>query len=83
MVTIVKLSRTHKLTENVNSKRNVRMSDTKVNKAPNNMAIESWILARLTISSTKLKVELHRSLSNKMICEPITITDILNVLLLG
>ena len=54
MVTIVKLSRTHKLTENVNSMRNVRTSDTKVNKAPNNMAIESWILERLTINSTKL-----------------------------
>jgi hypothetical protein len=63
--------------------RNVRTSDTKVNKVPNNMVIEVWILARITISSTKLKVELHRSLSNQMICEPITITDILNVLLLG
>jgi hypothetical protein len=47
------LSKIHNLTENVNNMRNVR-SDTKVNKAPNNMAIASCILERLTINSKKM-----------------------------
>jgi hypothetical protein len=44
--------------------RNIRSSNTEVNEAPNNMKIASRNLKRLTISSMKLIVELHRSPNN-------------------
>jgi hypothetical protein len=63
--------------------RNVRTSDTKVDKAPNKMTIPSGIVERLTMSGAQVNTKLHRCISCASISDSITRKDILNVLLLG
>jgi hypothetical protein len=67
-MTIVDLSGSrNKLTQNMYRLWNVRPSDTKVNKTPNNVMIMSRILKRLTISGFKVNIKLHGSLSSPVI----------------
>jgi hypothetical protein len=61
--------------------RNVRPSETKVNKTPYNVTITSRILKRLTISSSKMNIKLHGSLNRLIISKRILIEKILNILL--
>jgi hypothetical protein len=62
-VTIVELSRDrNNLTKNMHKTRNIRMSDTMINKTPNYMTIAGRINKRLTISGTKMNNEFHGSL---------------------
>jgi hypothetical protein len=58
-------------------------SDSKIDKAPNKMAITRRIRKRVTIRSTKLDIELHRSLNSALITKISTSKEILNVLFLG
>jgi hypothetical protein len=82
-VTIVDLSGSrNKLTQNMYRIRNVRSSDTKVNKTPYNVTIMSRILKRLTISRCKVNIELHGSLSGPVISKRSLIDKILNIILL-
>jgi hypothetical protein len=61
-VTMVDLNGgTEKLTQNVYKVRNVRPSDSKVNKALYNVTITSGILKRLNIRGCKVNIELHES----------------------
>jgi hypothetical protein len=48
----------NKLTQNMNRIRYVRMSDSKINKTPNKMAVTRWGRKRITISRTKLNIKL-------------------------
>lgn len=62
-MTIVELSRDrNNLTKNMHKTRNIRMSDTMINKTPNYMTIAGRINKRLTISGTKTNNEFHGSL---------------------
>jgi hypothetical protein len=82
-VTIVDLSGTrNKLTQNMCRVRNVRSSDTKVNKTPYNVTITSRILKRLIISGCKVNIELQRILSSPVISKRSMIKKILNIPLL-
>jgi hypothetical protein len=82
-VTIVDLNGSrNKLTQNMYRIRNVRSSDTKVNKTPYNVTIMSRILKRLTISRCKVNIELHGSLSGPVISKRSLIDKILNIILL-
>jgi hypothetical protein len=82
-VTIMGLSGSkNKLTQNMYIVRNVRSSDTKVNKTPYNMTITSRILKRLTINGCKVNIELQMSLSNLMNSKRSSIKKILNILFL-
>jgi hypothetical protein len=72
----------NKLTQNMYRIRNVRSSDTKVNKTPYNVTIMSRILKRLTISRCKVNIELHGSLSGPVISKRSLIDKILNIILL-
>jgi hypothetical protein len=58
-------------------------SDSKIDKAPNKMAIAHRIRKRVTIRSTKLDIELHRSLNSAIITKSSTSKEILDILLLG
>ena len=81
-MTIVELSgRRNELTKNVHCIRNVRLSDTKVNKTPNKMTVACEI--RKKLSGPKMKVKLYGSFNNVLINEINTIKKILNILLLG
>jgi hypothetical protein len=57
-------------------------SDSKIDKAPNKMAISRRIRKRVTIRSTKLDIELHRSLNSALITKSITSKKILDILFL-
>ena len=59
------------------------MSDPKVDKAPDKMAVASGILKRLTISRPKVNTKLHRSIHHTLIRETSASKDILSVILLG
>jgi hypothetical protein len=50
----------------------IRTSDSKIDKAPNEVAIACGISKRITISSTKLNVELHRSHNGALITKSYT-----------
>jgi hypothetical protein len=67
----------------MNRIRYVRMSDSKINKTPNKMAITRRIRKRITISRTKLNIKLHRSLNSALIPKSSTSKKILNILFLG
>jgi hypothetical protein len=58
-------------------------SDNKIDKAPNKITIARWIRKRVTITSTKLDIELHRSLNSVLITKSSTSKEILNILFLG
>jgi hypothetical protein len=66
----------------MNRIRNIRTSDSKINKTPNKMAITSGIRKRITISRTKLNIKLHRSINRALIPKSSTSKKILNVLFL-
>jgi hypothetical protein len=82
-VTIVDLSVSrNKLTQNMYIVWNIRFSDTKVNKTPDNAMITSSVLKRLTISECEVNIELHGSLSSPVISKRSSIKKILNIFLL-
>jgi hypothetical protein len=82
-VTIVDLRGSrNKLTQNMYRVRNIRSSDTKVNKTPYNVMIMSRILKRPTINGHKVNIELHWSLSSPVINKRSAIKKILNILFL-
>src|SRR3954469_10966529 len=66
----------------MNRIRDVRTSDSKINKTPNKMTITRWIRKRITISKLKLNIKLHRGLNSALIPKSSTIKKILNILLL-
>jgi hypothetical protein len=51
-----------KQTKNIYKIRNIRMSHTKINKATDYVTITGRINKRLTMSGTKIKIELYGSL---------------------
>jgi hypothetical protein len=61
--------------------RNVRSNDTKVNKTPYNVTITSGILKMLTISGSKVNIELHGSINSLVISKRSSIEKTLNTLL--
>jgi hypothetical protein len=73
----------NKLTQNINRIGYIGLSDSKIDKAPNKMAIARQIRKRVTIRSTKLDIELHRSLNSTLITKSSTSKEILDILLLG
>jgi hypothetical protein len=83
-MTIVNRGRSrNKLTQNMNHIGYIGSSDSKIDKAPNKMAIAHWIRKRVTIRSTKLDIELHRSLNSTLITKSSTSKKILDILFLG
>jgi hypothetical protein len=66
----------------MNRIRNIRTSDSKINKTPNKMAITCGIRKRITISRTELNIKLHRSINRALIPKSSTSKKILNVLFL-
>jgi hypothetical protein len=73
----------HELTQNVDWVGDVRTSDSKVDKTPNQVTIASRVRKRITISGTEADIELHRSLDNALITKSGTSEKVLNILLLG
>jgi hypothetical protein len=61
----------------------IRTSDSEIDKAPNEVAIAGGISEWITISSTKLNVELHRSHNGALITKSGTNKKILNIFFLG
>jgi len=59
-----------------------RTRNSKIDKAPNEVAIASGIRKRVTVRSTKLNVELHRSHNSALITESGTSKKILNIFFL-
>jgi hypothetical protein len=59
------------------------LSDNKIDKAPNKMAIARRIRKRITVRSTELDIELHRSLNCAAITKSSTSKEILDILFLG
>jgi hypothetical protein len=58
-------------------------SDSKIDKAPNKMVIARRIRKRVTIRSTKIDIELHRSLNSALITKSSMSKEILDILFLG
>jgi hypothetical protein len=73
----------NKLTRNMNRIGSIGSSDSKIDKAPNKMAIARRIRKRVTIRSMKLDIELHRSLNSALITKSSTSKEILDILFLG
>jgi hypothetical protein len=67
------------LTQNMNRIGYIWSSDTKIDKAPNKMVIAHRIKKRVTIRSTKLDIELHRSLNSALITKSSTSKKILDI----
>src|SRR3954471_22470227 len=63
--------------------RNVRTSNSKIDKTPDKMSIASRVRKRITIRSTKRDIELHGSLNSTLISKSGTRKKILNVSFLG
>jgi len=63
--------------------RNVRTSNSKIDKTPDKMSIASRVRKRITIRSTKREIELHGSLNSTLIRKSGTRKKILNVSFLG
>src|SRR3989337_2239381 len=61
----------------------VRTCNSKIDKAPNEVAIASGIGKRITVRSTKLNVEHHRSHNSALITESGASKKILNIFFLG
>lgn len=72
----------YKLTQDMHNIGDIRTSNTKLNKTPNNMTITSGNLKRLTISGLKMNIKFHGSLNSPMISKRSTIKKILNILFL-
>jgi hypothetical protein len=83
-MTIVNSGRSgDKLTQNMNRIRDVGTSDSKIDKTPNKMTITCRVRERITITSTKLDIELQRSLNSALIPKNSTSKKILDILFLG
>lgn len=82
MVVVYVGGSTDKLSENVNNMGDVRESDAKVNKTPNEVTIATKS-ERGSPLGTKLKMKFHGSLSNATISKAKVISKVLNILLLG
>jgi hypothetical protein len=67
----------------MNRIRDVGTSDSKIDKTPNTMTITCRVRKRITITSTKLDIELHRSLNSALIPKSSTSKKILDILFLG
>jgi hypothetical protein len=67
----------------MNRIRDVGTSDIKIDKTPNKMTITCRVRKRITITSTKLDIELHRSLNSALIPKSSTSKKILDILFLG
>jgi hypothetical protein len=67
----------------MNRIRNVRTSDSKIDKTPNKVTITCRVKKRITITSTKLDIELHGSLNSTLIPKSSTSKKILDILFLG
>jgi hypothetical protein len=67
----------------MNRIRDVRTSDSKIDKTPNKMTITCRVRRRITITGTKLDIELHRSLNSALIPKSSTSKKILDILFLG
>jgi hypothetical protein len=63
--------------------RDVGASDNKINKTPNKMSLTCRVRERITITSMKLDIELHRSLNSALIPKSSTSKKILDILFLG
>ena len=61
----------------------VRTRNSKIDKAPNEVAIASGIGKRVTVRSTKLNIELHRSHNSALITKSGTSKKIRTIFLLG
>jgi hypothetical protein len=72
-----------KLTQNMNQIGYIGSSDSEIDKTPNKMMIARGIRKRVTIRSTKLDIELHRSLNSALITKISTSKKILDILFLG
>jgi hypothetical protein len=67
----------------MNRIRDVRTSDSKIDKTPNKMTITCWVRKGITITSTKLDIELHGSLNSMLIPKSSKSKKILDILFLG
>jgi hypothetical protein len=67
----------------MNMIRDVRTSDSKIDKTPNKVTITCWVRKRITITSMKLDIELHGSLNSTLIPKSSTSKKILDILFLG
>jgi hypothetical protein len=67
----------------MNMIRDVGTNDSKIDKTPNKMMITCRVRKRITITSMKLNIELHRSLNSALIPKSSTSKKILNILFLG
>jgi hypothetical protein len=67
----------------MNMIRDVGASGSKIDKTPNKMMIMCRVWERITITSTKLDIELHRSLNSVLIPKSSTSKKILDILFLG
>jgi hypothetical protein len=67
----------------MNRIRDVRASDSKIDKTPNKMTIPCRVRKRITITSMKLDIEFHRSLNSALIPKSSTSKKILDILFLG
>ena len=75
--------RRDKLTQYMDSVRDVRTSDPKIDKATNKMTIASRISKRFTIRGAQVNTQLHGCINSMVICESGTGEKILDILLLG
>jgi hypothetical protein len=66
----------------MNMIRDVGTNDSKIDKTPNKMMITCQVRKRITITSTKLNIELHRSLNSALIPKSSTSKKILDILFL-
>jgi hypothetical protein len=67
----------------MNNIRDVGTSDSKIDKTSNKMTIICRVRKSITITSTKLDIELHRSLNSALIPKSSTSKKILEILFLG
>jgi hypothetical protein len=66
----------------MNRIRNVRMSDSKIDKTPNKVTITCWFRKRITVTRTKLDIEIHGCLNSTLIPKSSTHKKILDILFL-
>jgi hypothetical protein len=67
----------------MNMIRDVGMSDSKIDKTPSKMTITCWVRKRITITNTKLDIEVHRSINSALIPKSSTSKKIMDILFLG
>jgi hypothetical protein len=83
-MTVVDTSRGgHELAQDVNSIRNIKTSDTEIDKATDEVMIASGVLKRDIVCGTKTSVKLYRSVHRAMISKTGTVKKVMNVLSLG